>query len=157
MSKSGGIISDARSRNELTQTELVEKAKIDNQTVISRWENGKQLPSDKIARKIIKALGLDEEKIIRLLERDRFERDLPQLQEKYGDVRKILHSGKEKSQKIISSSSAQTYHAPLEDSAMKEIDKLPRELKLIFLKHQERLVEIYKQIAELLEEMNNDA
>lgn len=154
MSKSGEIISNARTKEDLTQTELAEKANIDNQTVISRWENGKQLPSNEVARQIIQALDLDEQKIIRFLELDRFQRDLPQLREKYGDVIEHVDLNDRNNGELISSLGSQSYGAPLDNFSSKRegIENLPRELKFIFLQHQEQLIKLYQKIANLIEE-----
>lgn len=70
---SGKRIAEQRAKIDMTLTDLAQQAGVAH-SYLSMWENGKREPSDQIAIKVSKILGIDSETVLRELQRDRYER-----------------------------------------------------------------------------------
>lgn len=95
------IIKDLRKKNKLTQKELSNLLEM-NQSFIAHIENGKNLPSDDTAEKLIKVLGLNENEFMEILEKERYELEKSKAEKNYYQKFSFDYSGKPIRQEALS-------------------------------------------------------
>lgn len=95
------IVKSLRKKKKLTQKELSELIDM-NQSFIAHIENGKNLPSDDTAEKLIKALGLNESEFIDILEKERYELEKNKAEKNYYQKFSFDYSGKPVRQEALS-------------------------------------------------------
>jgi len=76
---SGFNIAAHRRQMGLSQEALAEKLRVSRQT-IAMWETEKQFPGEPVARLAARFLGLDEEEMLKQVQRDQFEKRVPELE-----------------------------------------------------------------------------
>ncbi len=114
MYQSGNLVKKTRESQNITQRELAKKAQTTNPT-ISAWEKGTDLPSLSMGKRIAKALGLPENELLNLLEKDRNERDKEDLKRKLKSLDANIDFKTDPSSSII-------IHEPIKDYELNKVN-----------------------------------